>query len=101
MLLFDTNEQARVGGKLVRDSVDHGPLNPLVARVVGIDDVLPVDQEAKIEELRRIRQVLTPKIRALVPEDKREALDKLLSGVEKLRPIGPQNLLRPLPQVVL
>jgi len=44
---------------LVRESVDRGALKSLVARVVSSDEVLPPDQDAKLEELRRIRGMLT------------------------------------------
>jgi len=50
ILLFDTPEQARTVEGLVRESVDRGALKSLVARVVSSDEVLPPDQDAKLED---------------------------------------------------
>jgi predicted exporter len=88
MLLFDTTEQARTAEASLRDSVDKGPLHPMVARVVSADDVLPVNQGAKLEELRRIRRVLTPRIRSLVPPEKLVGIDRLTFGGADLVPIS-------------
>jgi predicted RND superfamily exporter protein len=93
MLLFDTAEQTRSVEKLVRDAVARGPLEPMVARVVATDDVLPTDQEAKLDELRKLRRMLTPRIRAFVPSEKREVLDKILLTDS---PIRPSDLPRPM-----
>jgi predicted RND superfamily exporter protein len=91
VLLCDTREQARAVETRVRDSVDHGALQPLVATVIGADDVLPPDQEAKIEEVTRIREALTPKIRSLLDPDKRGKLDKIL-GDDNLVPIRVEDI---------
>jgi predicted RND superfamily exporter protein len=87
VVLLDTPEQARAVEKLVRASTDDGELQPLVARVVGADDVVPTDQAAKIDEARAIRDELTPKIRSLVVPDKLAKLDKMLTE-DGLRPIA-------------
>jgi uncharacterized protein len=93
VILCDSAEQAReVEGRL-RDSADHGALAPMVASVISTEDVLPRDQEAKIDEARNIREALTPRIRALISPDRRDKLDKLL-GDEDLAPIGPGDLPR-------
>jgi predicted RND superfamily exporter protein len=91
VILCDTREQATKVASLVRDSVDHGVLSPMVARVVDADDVLPLEQEPRIEEARAIRASLTPKIRSLIDPDKRDKLDKML-GDEDLAPIGAADL---------
>jgi len=86
VILSDTKEQALAVEKAVRESSEHGALEPMVARVISASDVLPPDEEAKIAEVALIREALTPKIRSLIAADKREKLDKLL-GAEDLRPI--------------
>jgi hypothetical protein len=55
------------------------------------DDVLPPHQEEKIEEVRAIRRVLTPRIRAELDPERRRAVDKFL-GSETLRPITKEDL---------
>ena len=91
VILCDTPEQARAVETLVRESVDHGVLRPMVERVVGVEDVLPTQQQLKIAEAERIREALTPRIRALIAPDKRSKLDKML-GAEGLAPILPEQL---------
>ena len=86
VVLTDSPEQAREAERKVRDSVDHGPLGPMVASVRSADDVLPTDQAAKIAVVADIREALTPKIRSLVDEDRRKKLDDLL-GPEDLSPV--------------
>ena len=87
VILLDTPEQARAVAKLVRASADTGGLQPLVARVVAVDDIVPTDQAGKIAEARTIKDELTPKIRSLIDADKLEKLDRML-GDDGLRPIA-------------
>jgi predicted RND superfamily exporter protein len=91
VILCDTPEQARTVEGLVRDAADHGTLEPMVARVVGADDVLPTHQEAKIAASQAIREALTPKIRSLLEPDRREQIDRLL-GEPNLVPISTSDL---------
>jgi predicted RND superfamily exporter protein len=86
VVLCDTAEQARKVDTLARESADHGALQPMVARVISADDVLPTAQDAKIAEASRIREALTPKIRSLVDESKRDSIDRAL-GSDDLAPI--------------
>ncbi|HEY8087254.1 MAG TPA: MMPL family transporter, partial [Polyangiaceae bacterium] len=86
VVLTDSPEQAREAEREVRDSVDHGPLAPMVASVRSADDVLPPEQAAKIAVVADIREALTPKIRSLIEEDRRKKLDDFL-GPEDLSPI--------------
>jgi predicted exporter len=66
----------------------------MVARVVSADDVLPVDQDAKLAELKRIEGDLTPKIRSTIDTEKLHQLDMVL-GEENRRPIVAGDLPRP------
>jgi hypothetical protein len=86
IIMFDTPEQAQAAEKRIRDSYEHGTLSRYLAEVRGADDVLPKDQAAKIEEVKAIREALTPAVRAAIPEDKRKRLDDTL-GEENLKPI--------------
>jgi hypothetical protein len=93
VILCDTREDAQRAEKLVRESVEHGALESMVARVVSADDVLPVDQGPKLQQVALIREALTPKIRSLIAPDKQGKLDKLL-GAEGLTPIDLADLPR-------
>ncbi len=91
VVLCDTPEQARTVATLARESMDHGTLQPMVARVVGAEDVLPPGQDARIVEARSIRESLTPKIRSLISPEKRDKLDKML-GANDLAPVRDVDL---------
>jgi predicted RND superfamily exporter protein len=91
VVLCSTPEQARAVEKRVRESVEHGVLGPMVARVVSVDDVLPVGQQAKIDELDALRRALTPKIRSLLSPADRDRVDDML-GDEHLTPVRVEDL---------
>ena len=90
VILLDSPAQASMVEKLVRESAEHGTLEPMVARVVALDDVLPTNQKEKLAEVALIREALTPKIRSLVAEDKRADLDRLVGNDD--RPITVADL---------
>jgi uncharacterized protein len=91
VVLCDTAEQARKAESLARDSAERGALQPMVARVIGADDVLPAGQDAKVAEAARIREALTPKIRSLVDPQKRDQIDRAV-GEDELAPIHEDDL---------
>jgi predicted RND superfamily exporter protein len=91
VVLCRTPEQARAVERRVRESVAHGALRPLVARVVSVEDVLPADQEAKIDEVEKLRRALTPEIRARLSPRDRERLESML-GEGRLQPIRVEDL---------
>ncbi len=66
--------------RLARAAAPKGPLHARVAEVRGIDDLVPAQQADKIRELERIHEVFSPRIRELVPPDKRELCDRLLGA---------------------
>ncbi|MGO9837606.1 MAG: efflux RND transporter permease subunit [Polyangiaceae bacterium] len=91
VVLCASPEQALAVGRRVRDSVDHGVLRPMVARVLSAEDVLPAGQEAKIAEVHKLREALTPEMRSrLLPAD-RERLDEML-GDDRLAPFRAEDL---------
>ena len=93
VILCDSEAQARAVENAARQSVDDGALKPFVARIVGGDDVLPVDQEAKLDQTAQIRDDLTPKIRSLIAPEKLDKLDRML-GDENLKAITAADLPR-------
>jgi predicted RND superfamily exporter protein len=95
VVLSDSPQASRAAEHAIRESVDHGTLQPMVASVRSAQDVLPADQDAKLEVVHRIRDVLTPKIRSLVEQDRRAQIDKLL-GPEDLQRLRADDLPRSL-----
>jgi hypothetical protein len=91
LVMSDSTGASVAAERAVRGSMNSGILAPMVASVRGYEDVLPQAQQDKIGVVHRIRDVLTPKIRSLIPEDKRSRIDSLL-GPEDLRPINPIDL---------
>ena len=80
--------------RIIRDSADHGPLQPMVASVRGVDDCPP--RGARTRSLpwsTRSARRSTPKIRSLLDENRRKDLDKFL-GPEGLAPVGIRDLPR-------
>jgi predicted RND superfamily exporter protein len=91
VLLADSEAQARAIAQAAREALQHPPLADTVSTVRGADDVLPVDQDAKIAIARAIREDLTPSIRAaLKPADAKEV--DLLLGKPDLVPLALADL---------
>jgi uncharacterized protein len=93
VLLCDTEKQAQDLEARIRASLNGGALGPMVARVVGADDVLPKEQVQKVVEVQRIRDALTPKVRSMTPPAQLDKLDRLL-GAPDLAPITGSDLPR-------
>jgi len=91
VVLSDSEAQARAVAAAAREAMAHPPLQERIESVRAVDDVLPPDQDAKIEEAIAIREDLTPKIRSLIAPAKRADLDRLLGRVD-LRPVTVSDL---------
>jgi predicted RND superfamily exporter protein len=91
VILADDVAQAKVIADRLREAVKTPPLSDMVATIRTLDDVLPVDQRAKIAEAAAIREDMTPKMRSLIAPDKRDAVDRFL-GSDDLAPIGARDL---------
>jgi predicted exporter len=91
VVLSDSRKASNTAEEGLRASADRGALQPMVASVRAADDVLPREQEAKIDVVHRIRDALTPKIRSLIEEGRRAKLDKLL-GPNELSPLRAEDL---------
>ena len=83
IVMSDSADASVATERAVRASMDGGTLSPMVASVRGGGDVLPESQSEKIDVVHSIRETLTPKIRSLIPADKREGIGSL---------IGPEDL---------
>jgi predicted RND superfamily exporter protein len=91
VLITDTQEQARAVSQQLHESARAAPLSEMVSDIRTLDDVLPLDQPAKIASAQAIREALTPKIRALIAPEKRDQIDRLL-GSEDLTPVTLRDL---------
>ncbi len=86
VVLTDSAEEAHaVAAMLRKEAAEGGSLADRIASIRTIDDVLPADQEAKIAELSAIKEMLTPRLLAQVPEDKRSEVTRLLSAEGRRR----------------
>ena len=91
VILCDDRAQADAIAATLRERVKTPELSEMVSQIRTLDDVLPLDQSAKIDQAAAIREDMTPKMRSLVAPDKRDKIDKLL-GPEDLRPITAADL---------
>ena len=92
VLLTDSYADARKIARGVRDAMAAGPpLGDMVASVRSVDDILPVDQDARRAEIELIRKKLTPRIRAEMTPEQLRKVDQLL-GPTPVPPISAQEV---------
>jgi hypothetical protein len=80
VVLADSAAQARVIAARVRDAASRAPLEEMVSEVRTLEDVVPTQQAERIEEVTAIRDDMTPKMRSLIPPERRAELDRLLGA---------------------
>ena len=78
MVMFDSKADADEAARRIRASVANGSLSRYVADVRTIDDVVPLGQGAKLEQIHAIRRALTPRVRMAISPSRRARLDELL-----------------------
>jgi hypothetical protein len=93
VVLADSTAQAEAVAARLREDVEHGSLGPMVADIRTLDDVLPLEQPAKLAEASAIREDMTPKMRSLLSPTLRADLERLL-GEEDPKPITLADLPR-------
>jgi len=86
VILTDTRGEASSVATRLEAEMAFPPLSTLVSNVRSLDDAVPSDQQAKIGEVARLRRLLTPAVRAMLPPDQLADIDRLL-GNEALKPI--------------
>lgn len=91
VLLADSPEQAQAIRARLEKSRHEPPLSEMVSRVFSSADVLPADQQKKLDEAAKIRAALTPRIRAQIPADKRDLIERMLVD-GATAPVGPDDL---------
>ena len=77
MLTDSPAATARVGADL-KESAKNGVLKDFVADVQDKDDVIPQQQPEKLAEVAQIRQIFTPRIRAELTPEQRDAVEPYL-----------------------
>lgn len=83
-ILTDDGDQARRVAAALRGAREAGRFGELVTSVRAIDDVLPAEQPAKLEVIERIRDGLTPKVRASLPEERRKLVERIVDGASEV-----------------
>lgn len=78
VILADSPSQAAAIATKVREASTRAPLAEMVSEVRTLDDVVPTHQAEKIAEACAIREDMTPKMRSLIPPERRAELDRLL-----------------------
>jgi predicted RND superfamily exporter protein len=78
VVLADDREQARGLEKRLKDDLKHPPMKDLVSTIRGLDDVLPPDEAAKVEEVEQTRADMTDNVRAALTPDERKEVDRML-----------------------
>jgi predicted RND superfamily exporter protein len=75
----------------LKQQAAEAPLSSLLETVQSIDDLVPDEQPEKIEEIRAIKEALTPRIRASLTDEQRQRVEELLANTE-LTPIDENDL---------
>lgn len=86
VMLAASREQAEAVAARLRDERSRPPLSEMVTEIRTVDDVLPLQQAEKLDEAAAIRELMTPKMRSLVPAEKQAEMDRLL-GAHDGRPV--------------
>ena len=91
VVMADTPEHARIVDERLRALQKEGEAGDLIASVRGIDQLLPPRRGESVAEARKLREVLTPKLKAdLKPKD-RALVERALSDAS-LVPLEAKDL---------
>ena len=91
VIMADDQAQARAITIKLREALQRPPLSQMVSQIRTSDDMLPLDQDRKIDVVTEIRRKLTPRIRADLDEEWQKRLDRYL-GSEPPTRIGANDL---------
>jgi hypothetical protein len=80
VIMADDVDQARAITARLREAMKQPPLADMVSQIQTADDVLPLDQVAKIDIANAIRRKLTPRVRESIDPAWREQIDRFLGG---------------------
>jgi len=93
VLLTNSVDDARVLASELRKRASEPPLAEAIADVRSLDDLVPLDQRSRLSEAETIHEVLTPRVRASIPEPSATWLDHIVSsaGVRSPRSTSMQS----------
>jgi predicted RND superfamily exporter protein len=80
VVLADSTKQAELVAARVRDAASRAPLSDMVSEIRTLENVVPRGQAENIAEASAIREDMTPKMRSLIPPERRDELDRLLGA---------------------
>jgi predicted RND superfamily exporter protein len=92
VVLTDGPNEAASAERALRAAAAKPPLAGVVDSVVAVDDIVPKDQQAKLEVARRLRADLTPRIRSRLTPEQREIVDRYLQSSTSLEPLSASDL---------
>ena len=78
VVLTDSPQATERVSRQLKASAASGVLKEYVSEVQDAHDVIPIEQPEKIAEVSKIREILTPRIRAELSPEQRSALDPYL-----------------------
>jgi len=67
------------------------PLNAMTSSLHDASDVIPTQQVEKIAEAEKIRKLMTPRMRQLVPKAKHDLVERMLKS-DRLARVGPDGV---------
>ena len=83
VILADDAKQARSIGDALEGRAKASPLDDMIADVRTVDDVLPTEQPAKVAIVERIREDLTPLVRASLTEEQRKLVERVVDSAPR------------------
>lgn len=91
VLLTDTRENAQKIAAALRARKDHEGKESLIAWVQTLDDLVPVQQDKKLEVLTEFREILKPSTMKFVPADYKSLANEVLATGD-LKPFTENDL---------
>ncbi|MFO0660682.1 MAG: MMPL family transporter, partial [Polyangiaceae bacterium] len=80
VVLTDSTEQRRELEPKFKQAIQEAGLSDKIASIRTIDDVVPAQQSEKIEEIRAIKKIISPRMRAEMTEQQRADVDRFLGS---------------------
>jgi predicted RND superfamily exporter protein len=80
--MTDRPDETKALAERLKQRTAVAPLSSLVETVQSIEDLVPPDQPAKLDEIRAIEEALTPRIRASLTDEQRKRVDELFADTE-------------------
>ncbi|HET6283225.1 MAG TPA: MMPL family transporter [Polyangia bacterium] len=93
VVLTNSRQEASAVATALRAAADQPPLGGLVEKIRALDDLLPPDQPKKIEDLKQLRRLFTPTVRAQLTPEQLALVERFLDrDLTTLRPVRFEDL---------